>query len=176
MPEGNDPAGPSTVSQEAHDRVVRENAALKEQIGTATSSLVAYQKRDAARRALVGKVADPDSVADLITPHLADVEVSNIGEHIDSESFAPRLAAFAPASSVPPAPTGAEGELPTAPTEPANGFGNPSPGQDGGTQPPGEKAMIKFGSPEFKDLLAKSPEAVEQAYKDGRVQEPQRPW
>lgn len=169
-PETNKPA---EVSTEAHERVQRENAQLKEkvqalegQVGEATSTLSDYLKRDAARGALKDKVKDPDTVADLITAHLKDVPVENVAEHIGSEDFAPRLSAFQPADSQPDP----ENETPPPAQEPGAGaFGGPAPGNDTGTQPTnagGEKIVV--GSPAYRALL-NDPKAYETAEKQGRI-------
>jgi hypothetical protein len=166
-----------TVSQEAFDRVKREKADLETklaeantQVADATVALADYQKRDAARTALKGKVADPDAVADLITPHLKDVETAKVAEHIASEGFQPRLAAFK-AAETPAPPEGGDGEGAgvTPAEEPGSGgFGGPSPGGDGGSQPVGGKTPIKVGSTEYYQLLA-DPAAYAQAEKDNRI-------
>lgn len=176
-PETNTPA---TVSTEAHERVKRENDQLKEkvaalegQVGEATTALSDYQKRDAARTALKGKVKDPDTVADLLTVHLKDVPLENVAAHIASEDFAPRLTAFQPAT--PPTPEdGGDGVTPPATTEPGAGaFGGPAPGNDTGTTTVvgGGSDKITVGSAEYKALL-KDPQAYEVADKQGRIVNP----
>lgn len=187
MANENDP-DTTTVSRERYEAVVRERDSLKETSEEAKNALISYQKRDAARDALKEKVEDPDSVADLIAPHLTDVDVADVADHIASDSFAPRLSAFKAATepsteTTTSATAGDEGEgegeeagaQPAS--EPSTPFSGPSPGQDAGTQSLGQKQPLKVGSEEWNELVRENKtEVIEQAYKEDRVIGPSRPF
>lgn len=172
-----DPAG----NDEARDaRLTKERDEARQQAAEATRVLASYQRRDAARAYLKGKVEDPDAVADLVAPHLSEVKLEEVPAFLASDQFAPRLAAFKAAGETPPPPSGeepgeGEGEEPAPATE-TPGFGSgPSFGQANGSQPPaGEQAKIKVNSPEYQELVDQGREALDAAYKAGRILEPSR--
>ena len=176
--------GEKTTSAEAEARKTIDglNARIAELEGTlekANQALETVQRRDIARTALKGKVADPDFAADMLAPHLRDIEPDKVADHIASEDFKPKLAGFVPAASTPTGDGEAgEGEgTGTAATPPgADGFGGPSPGNDSGTTVAnngGAGQKIRVGSAEYKALLS-DPEGMEKARKDGRIAEPAR--
>lgn len=175
MANENDPAGGNDA--EALKRTTSERDKARTELADATRALDDYRKRDAARTVLKGKVEDPDAVADLITPHLRDVPADQVAAHVASEQFAPRLAAFKTASSGPTPPV--EGETPPGeggepqPATESSGFGaGPSPGQANGVTPlPGEQKIV-VGSKEWNELVGSNDrDAIEAAYKAGRVVE-----
>lgn len=173
---------PETISQERYDAVMRERDASKTQVEEARNALDDYQKRDAARTALKGKVADPDAVADMITPHLADVKTEDVGDHIASDEFKPRLATFQPLSTQTTS-TGGDGETieeggtTTPAVEEPGSFGGPSPGGTTGTQSLETTTKIKSDSPEYQEAVrTDNVEQIKKWIKDGQLETPARPW
>jgi hypothetical protein len=160
---------------------MHENEKLKAQVTDLTGQVADLgntvkdlHKENTVRKALTGKVADPDTVAGLLTPQLRDIEADKVAEHIAGEDFAPRLAAFK-AAETPPAGDGGDGgdgsnEQSGGTTEPgAGGFGGPSPGNDNGSKPAtGATDPIVVGTPEYKKLIT-DPDAYAAAVKANRV-------
>lgn len=180
MPEEGDKS--EKVSKEAFDRVTRERDSLKEQAETAKSALGSYLKRDRAREALKGKVdADRiDSIADLVTPHLSDVELDDIPDTLGQDKFK-ALYVTAPTANGGEGNGEGEGEStePAGATEPAQqGFGGPSPANAGSGGPQvGTQEKIAVGSSEYKALVSSGDEeALKAAYDKGLIVEPTRPW
>ena len=179
MPEESDQS--EKVSKEAFDRVTRERDSLKEQAETAKTALGSYLKRDRAREALKGKVdADRiDSIADLVTPHLSDVDLDDIPDTLGQDKF---KALYVTTPSV----NGGESEgeeggntEPPGASEPAQqGFGGPSPANAGSGGPQvGTAERIAVGSSEYKALVSSGDEeALKAAYEKGLIVEPTRPW
>lgn len=174
---------PETISQERYNAVVRERDSLKGQVEESKDSLTDYQKRDAARTALKGKVADVDVVADMITPFLTEVSLEDIGSHVSSDEFKPRLNAFAPAAT-PSTSTGGDGEATSesgtvdAAVEETGGFGGPSPGGADGTKALDSKTdKIATNSPEYQEAIrTDNTEQIEKWDKAGQLETPARPW
>lgn len=171
-----------SVSQEAKDRKAFDE--LKQQLADskvraekAEGALTALMKRDAARDALEGKVANPGQVSDLIAHQLADVELKDVAAHVVSEGFAPKLAAFVPAIPPPTLPPDGDAGEEVPAVEQPHGFNNPSPGTANGTQPLTGQTPIVAGSKEFDALIASGDrDAVEKAYKENRIISPTRPY
>lgn len=169
-----------TVSREALEREKRRADAAEEKLADATRALGDFAKRDRARAFFRDKVSDPDGIADLVTPHLRDVELEKVSEILATDRFKPLLATAAPAS-----PTGepsANGEPATEPaTEPAveqpGGFGNPSPGGVNGTQPVTTTTKIKVGDEAYQAAVrANNVEQIEAWEKAGLLEHPAQPW
>lgn len=165
-----------TVSKESFDRVKAENDKLKQQNSELTGQVTQLgdtvkdlHKENQVRKALAGKVADPDTVAGLLTPQLRDVDADKVAEHIASDDFKPRLAAFKGVEAPTP-PTGDGTPAPTGSVEPgAEGFGGPSPGNDNGSTPvTGGTDKIIVGTPEYKKLLT-DPDGYAAAVKANRI-------
>jgi len=169
-----------TVSKEAHERVVRERDSLKEQLDKATGALGSYTKRDKAREALKGKVADPDAIADLVTPHLTDVDLDAIPDFLGQDRFKALFTTSPTPSNGEPAGDGeGTGEEPPGAAEPAqHGFGGPSPANAGSGGPQvGAEEKMEVGSPQYKALIASGDEeAIKAAYDKGLVSTPTRPY
>lgn len=164
-----------TVSKESYERLKRELDAKDAKLSEATKALGAMTKRDRARAALKGKVGDPDSIADLVSPHLDDVELDAIPEFLASERFAALYAA----SPVQTPPGDGDGGEPPPPAQepPQGGFGGPSPAGDGTGQGGAGKEKMAFSSPEFQRLIASGDEeAIAAAYENDLVAETARPW
>lgn len=166
-----------TVSVEAHNRVKQENEALKAQVAELGGTIKSYAKRDKARDFMRSQgVEDPDAWADLVTPHLSEVEPDQVGDFLAADrfkGFVEKGKAGAPAPAVSNGEGGEGAGEPPVP-EPA-GFGGPSPGGEGG-QPIGTQApKIKPGTPEYQQLLGDDA-ALKRAYDEGRISEPARPW
>lgn len=158
------------VSKEAFEREQRKAADLEKQLAERDSQLAAasgalsdYQKRDRARSFLKDKVADPDTVADTLTPHLKDVGLDDLDAHFESEGFKQKVSVFREAAQ------------PSETPEQPGGFGGPSPAGDSTAQPLGTKEPVRAGSAEWREQL-KNPEAMEAAYKENRVAEPTPPY
>lgn len=176
---------PTTISVEAFEREKRRAEAAEAKVAELTGTLTSYTKRDKAREFFQGKVENPDAFADIVTPHLADVELDKVADVLGSDRFKPLLAASTPSpgnGSEPPADgqapstDGATSE-PTAATPPA-GFGaGPSPGSTAGAQPVGTAQKIRTDSPEYKAAIAANDaEQIEKWDKDGLLERPARPW
>lgn len=160
------------ISRERYEAVKRERDELKTQVGELGVALKDHVRRDKARVALKGRVADPDSVADLLTPFLKDVEPDQVAAHVTSEEFKPRLSPFQPPAP-PPAPAG-EGDGSTQPAIEPGGFGaGPSPGGDASAPAPqGGDNKIYAGSAEWKRMVHTDPDGLKKAYEENRVVEP----
>lgn len=163
-----------SISREAYERIKRERDEAKAQAAEFGTALKDYARREKARTALKGRVADPDMVADLLTPHLKDTEPDQVAELIGSEGFKAKLAPFQPPAP-PPAPAGEEGggTEPTPAIEP-NGFGaGPSPGSDASAPTPeGGTDKIQAGSDQWRRMVRTDPEGLKKAYEENRVVEP----
>lgn len=160
------------ISRERYEAVKRERDEAKAQAAQLGDALKDHVRRDKARVALKGRVADPDTVADLLTPFLKDVEPDQVAAHVTSEEFKPRLSPFQPPAP-PPAPTG-EGEGTPAPAIEPTGFGaGPSPGGDASApSPEGGDNKIHAGSPEWRRMIHTDPAGLKKAYEENRVVEP----
>lgn len=181
-----EPKDPVLKSQEAADReafdeIKRQRDEALSNSNTATKALDDMMKVHEASKALVGKVADPFTTAELLSPRLAEVAREDVASHVSSDAFAPHLAAFK-ALDPPTAPTGeggegeGEGSGQTPATE-APGFGQgPSLGTStGSTTPPPGGEKIVVGSDKWKELIASNDkELVQKAYDEGRILEPTR--
>jgi hypothetical protein len=172
-----------TVSKEAHERELRKNASLQEQLDKATAALAGTSKRDKARAYFKEKGAvDPDAAADLATPFLDTVEDNpeSIAEALTQDRFKLLLATNPPPSNGEPAGEGeGTGEEPPGATEPAqHGFGGPSPANAGSGGPQvGAEEKMEVGSPQYKALIASGDEeAIKAAYDKGLVSTPTRPY
>lgn len=171
-----------TVSREAHERIKKERDELKARNDELSRTLTNFYRRDKARAALKDKVADPDTVADLLTPHLEDIEPDKVAEHIASDVFAPKLAPFLPKQQPSPAPVpegeGGAGEISAStPAIEPNGFGaGPSPGGEGQAPSPSAPGKIVVGSEEYLRLVhANDKAALQKAYEEGRIVSPEAP-
>lgn len=176
-----DPVLKSTeaADRQAFDAIKQQRDAAMAERDTATKALDVMMKVHDASKALVGKVADPFAVAEMISNQLTDVKREDVATHVTSEAFAPKLAAFKAAEAPPPPPQGegeGEGEGSTPPPiEPPAGFGGPSPGQATGTQAINGQQPIVAGSQEWRDFIASNDEpTVKKAYDDGRIVSPAR--
>lgn len=172
MANESDPAGGEA------QRFREERDEARAQLAEATRVLSNYQRRDAAFLALEGKVENPFHVADLLAPHLGSVKVEDVGAHVLSEGFAPRLSAFKAPGGESPLPTGEqleEGEETPATETPGFGGGPSFGGSGGGGQQVPQEQKIVVGSTEWQELLAGDDRgAIDAAYKAGRIIEPAR--
>lgn len=163
-----------TISREAFERIKRERDDLKAKAGELGETLTSYIRREKARAALRDKVADPDTVADLLAPHLKDIDPDQVADHVLSDAFAPKLAPFLPKEPTPPSAPSGDGEggqTPQPAIEP-NGFGaGPSPGGAGDAPTPSNPGnQIRVGSEEWNRMVqANDKEGIKKAYEEGRV-------
>lgn len=136
------------VSREAHDRVTRERDEATAKLKEATAALTDLVARENVRSALRDRVADPDSAADLLLPHLRDVAPADIGEALKSNE---RLVSMVSLLTPKPAPAASDDTPLQAPLNPGpqSSFSGPNPGASGG-QPTPEK--IRANSPEFNKI------------------------
>jgi hypothetical protein len=166
-------ASAEASDRQAFDDIKRQRDEAVATAATVTGALDSMMKVHDASRALMGKVADPFTTAEMISNRLTDVPRENVVAHVTSDEFAPVLAAFRGVEAPPTPPEGEPAGQPPATESAGNGFG-PSPGLDSGSKPlDGVTTLIQIGSPEYKALLT-DPAAMEKAIKENRVAEPTR--
>jgi len=179
-------SGDGTVSAEAHQRMTRERDELKQKLEEATATLTDLHKSNQARDWFISQLDDPtkevvqtaSAKADLVTPHLRDVEPDKIGNVLSQDRFKPLLG-----STTPPAPSGdgngegaPKGEesapVESPPKPPPSGFGGPNPSGDGAPPAPDKYTL---DSPEVRTLIERNDgEALKKLYDEGRIAEPAR--
>lgn len=166
-------ASAEATDRQAFDEIKRQRDEALATAATATGALDSMMKVHDASRALMGKVADPFTTAEMISGRLSEVPRENVVAHVTSDDFAPVLAAFRGVEASPPPPEGSDGTQAPATESVGNGFG-PSPGLDSGSKPvEGSTQLIAVGSAEYKALIL-DPAAYEKAVKENRVAEPTR--
>lgn len=165
-----------TVSVEAHQRVTKERDEFKQKVQELETQLTANRKVSAAESFLRQKgipEGELNSRMELISPHLAQMDVAQIEEQLSSDRF--RLVVTGtPAPEGEGEAEGEEGEAtpPASQAPPTPGFGGPSPAGD--ELPPGQKKLTR-NSPEVRDIIQRNDRAaLERLYKEGRIQEPVR--
>lgn len=167
-----DPEDDGRVSKEAHQRMVTERDEWKakaEQLSATVTDLGTARKLE---ELLGGKVADPRGTAEFLLPHVRDVEIDKLADHIESDAFKARLALFAPvAAPTPPA------DPPTPPADPGPGFAGPGPSPGGQGQAPSGATSIRRDSPEYQRALAQGDhEQIQKWHDDGLVAAPTKPY
>lgn len=179
MPEEN-PSGETTVSREAHQRMTAERDQYKAQADELGKTLKELGITRKLEDHLAGKVADPRVTAELLLPHVRDVEVEKLGEHFESDAFKQRMAVFA-AAAPPPDPKG-EGEGDkggdeTPPADPGPGFAGPGPNPGSGGQAPDGSTKLTTKSPEYQQALQDgNHEQLQKWHDNGLVTTPPRPY
>lgn len=182
MPEEN-PTGETTVSREAHQRMTTERDQLKAQNEQLTATVKELGITRKLEDLLAGKVANPRVTAEMLLPHVRDVEVDQLEEHVNSDSFKPRLEVFA-AAAPPPDPKSGDGdgggktdEETKPPADPGPGFAGPGPTPGGGGQAPDGSTKLTTKSPEYQQALQDgNHEQLQKWHDDGLVTTPPRPY
>jgi hypothetical protein len=156
------------VSREAFDRVKGDATKLADENATLKATILGMKTSESARSFFKGKGIDEETAkgyADLVIPHLRDVDPLKVAEVLESD---PR---FATLRNVPePSANEAPQEPATPPVEPptSGGFSGPAPGGSGGTPPTVEKLSIR--SPEVQQAIRSNNRAqFEQWEKEGRL-------
>ena len=164
-----------TVSVEAHQRVTKERDDYKAKIQELETQLTANRKVSAAESFLRRKgipEAELGSRMELISPHLAQMDVAQIEEQLSSDRFS--LVVSGTSNPQGEVEGEGEGETPEPASEapPTPGFGGPSPTGQG--LPPTEKKFT-LKSPEVRDIIQRNDKAaLERLYKEGRIETPVR--
>lgn len=165
------------VSKEAHQRVVTERDQLKAKNDELARTVSDLGRNGKIRSALKGKVSDPDYVADMMLPHLRDVEIDKLEETLGSDRFKPMVAAFATSSGEGDGDGAGKAPEKDPPADPGSGFAGPGPNPGSGGNPPAAKQPVAHDSPEIRALIETGNHAqVEEMYKAGLVLEPQRKY
>ncbi len=163
-----------TVSIEAHQRVTKERDEFKQKIQELETQVTASRKVSAAESFLRRKGIPEDELSsrmELISPHLAQMDVASIEEHLSSDRF--RLVVTGttnPQGEV----EGEGGEVtpPASEAPPTPGFGGPSPSGD---ELPPQQKKFTLRSPEVQGIIQRNDKAaLEQLYKEGRIETPVR--
>lgn len=155
------------VSKEAFDRVKGDAAKLADENASLKAAILGLKTSESAKSFFEGKGIDPATAkgyADLVVPHLKDVDPLKVGEVLESD---PR---FATLRNVPEPKVNEAPQAPAPPVEPPTpgGFSGPSPGGSGGTTPTLEKLSLR--SPEVQQAIRSNNRAQFEAWeKEGRL-------
>ena len=156
-----------TVSVKAHERMTAERDDLKTQLADATNAIHDMTRLEGARKWFQTKgVTDADAKAELVMPHLRDVDPDKIGETLEQDRFIPLTQT---AEATPPVEP--EEKEPEA-LPPPQGFGGPSPAGD--DKPPAQE-KYSLRSPEVQELIrTNNRAALHKLYEEDRIAKPER--
>lgn len=164
------------VSKEAHERIVRERDELKaerDQLAVTVGDLGRARKIEDFLEAK--KVDNVRGVAELLLPHVRDVEVDKLEETLGSDRYKPWIERFVAPATPASDGDGDGGDPPAPPADPGAGFSGagPNPGGSGDSLDPNRKVS--------RDEVRRLHDAGQHAeaqklYDEGRVEEPARPY